>query len=177
MENWKPIAGFEGLFEVSDQGRVRSVDKYDRRGHLHKSRILRQQKSKTGYQLVTLTVNGKGNTKSVHRLVADAFLPNQDNKPEVNHLDGDKSNNCVSNLEWVTKSENGLHSFRELGRKPSRNWLGKPGTNRKFTDEQAEAIRNDPRTVTEIAHDYGVCLKTITLIRRGVSYRAKASEL
>lgn len=76
--------------------------------------------SKHGYALVDLSVNKKITHKSVHRLVALAFIPNPDNKPEVNHKDGDKLNNSATNLEWSTKSENIAHSFGVLGNKHPR---------------------------------------------------------
>ena len=174
-EIWKSVDGYEGLFEVSSFGRVRSVQKRDRRGHLHKSRIMKQQMSKTGYRIVTFTVNGKGSTKKVHRLVATAFLPNPENKPEVNHLDGNTCNNNVSNLEWATPSENILHSFRELGRKPSGNCISALSVNKKLTDEQAELVRHDTRIAEEIAREYGVCKKTIYRIKNGLTYHKAVS--
>lgn len=103
MENWKPIEEFEGLYMVSDKGRVKS-----------KWRIRKQSTSHRGYSLVSLCKENKPKTHLVHRLVAKAFIPNDNNLPEVNHMDGNKKNNDVTNLEWVTKSENERHSFRHL---------------------------------------------------------------
>lgn len=85
-----------------------------------KTRELKPWISKHGYALVDLSVNKKITHKSVHRLVALAFIPNPDNKPEVNHKDGDKLNNSATNLEWSTKSENIAHSFGVLGNKHPR---------------------------------------------------------
>jgi hypothetical protein len=75
-------------------------------------RVVKQQKSNVGYWRVELWTNGKGRKHSVHRLLAQAFLPNSEGKPHVNHIDGDKGNNCLSNLEWTTQSENQLHAYR-----------------------------------------------------------------
>ena len=78
-----------------------------------------------GYHIVTLTIDGKKSTKKIHRLVATAFIPNPDNKPEVNHIDGNKFNNNVENLEWVTQSENIAHAYRN-GVKPRPTYQNQP---------------------------------------------------
>lgn len=101
-EIWKPIKDFEELYEVSNLGRVRSL----RRNIIMKSRI-----RDDGYVACVLSNGGKVQGKLVHRLVAEAFIPNHENKPEVNHIDGNKQNNNVKNLQWVTPSENQKHSI------------------------------------------------------------------
>ena len=109
-EIWKPVVGYEGLYEVSSYGRVRSLDKYVKysngRINLHKGRILSPGKDTNGYLQVILTCNGKHKSIKVHRLIAQAFIPNPDNLPEVNHLDEDKTNNSVDNLEWCDRNYN-----------------------------------------------------------------------
>lgn len=111
-EIWKPVAGFEGLYEVSNLGRVRSLTKFVRdsyfyNGRLYKGRILKTTKNDyTGYVSVMMMKDGKGTRRSVHRLVATAFLPNPDNLPVINHKDQNKTNNCVDNLEWCTQHYN-----------------------------------------------------------------------
>ena len=95
-------------YEVSNFGRVRSLHKRNR------NNIIAQQTSNNGYKQVWICENGREYNKSVHRMVARAFIPNPFNKPEVNHKDSDKSNNCVENLEWMTRRENELHA-RENG--------------------------------------------------------------
>lgn len=124
-EIWKDISGYEGRYHVSNHGRVKSCTRADCNNRLVKERILHTRKSKVGYLQVTLFCDGAAKSLTVHRLVATAFIQNLENKPEVNHIDGDKHNNHVDNLEWVTSRENHLHAFRELGRKVS--WLGKLG--------------------------------------------------
>lgn len=106
---WRPVVGFEGYYEVSDTGLIRSIDRYiEHRGRMKwiPGRLMSLQKSKRGYYLVQLSKNGSIKDMKVYRAVADAFIPNPDNKPEVDHIDGDKSNNNASNLRWVTHLEN-----------------------------------------------------------------------
>lgn len=109
MEEWRAIAGYEGLYEVSNLGRVRSLKYWGG----NRVAILKQATSKRGYKKIALTSEKK--TFLIHRLVAQAFIPNPENKPEVNHIDGNKQNNCVNNLEWVTGSENNIHAVYSLG--------------------------------------------------------------
>ena len=109
-EIWKPIEGYEGLYEVSNTGQVRSLDRYVKNGHssyrLQKGRVLSPTKHRYGYLFVILTCNGKHKMFLVHRLVAQAFILNPDNLPQVNHKDEDKSNNRVDNLEWCDHKYN-----------------------------------------------------------------------
>lgn len=100
IEIWKDIEGFEGLYQVSNLGRVKS-----NRGILHPNT------NTYGYKHVTLSKYGIRTTTPIHTLVADAFLDNPYEKPEVNHIDGNKENNSVSNLEWVTRTENNRHAI------------------------------------------------------------------
>ena len=99
-EIWKDIEGYTGLYQVSSWGRVKN----SRTG-----RVLKAGKTKKGYLQLCLCKNGIRKFYSVHRLVAQAFIPNPQNKPEVNHIDEDKENNYFENLEWVTRSENMNH--------------------------------------------------------------------
>ena len=101
-EVWKDIEGYEGLYQVSNKRRVKSLN-YKRSG---KERILKRLKNKWGYLFVHLQKDGKQKGCKLHRLVAQAFIPNPENYPEVNHRDEDKTNNAVDNLEWCTRKYN-----------------------------------------------------------------------
>lgn len=113
MEEWRPVVGYEGLYEVSNTGRVRSVDRYDNRNCFRKGKVLSPGKNTKGYLSVVLNCNGKRKTITVHRLVAEAFLLNPDNLPEVNHRDEDKTNNRVDNLEFCDHKYNLNYGTRQ----------------------------------------------------------------
>lgn len=110
MENWKDIQGYEGFYQVSDCGRIKSLarDIYYQNGIVHhlEEKILVPNLNGGGYLFVQLYKNGKRKNINVHRLVALAFIPNPENKPQVNHKDEVKTNNVVDNLEWCEASYN-----------------------------------------------------------------------
>lgn len=110
-EIWKPIKGYEGLYEISNYGRVKSLPKIRGR-RLTNETILKPRISTQGYIMVGLRKNDKTFNASVHRLIAEAFIPNPENKKKVNHIDGNKQNNSIDNLEWCTPSENMQHAYR-----------------------------------------------------------------
>lgn len=110
---WKEIEGFEGLYEVSENGLIRSLGMYVKRGKgifYLKGRVLKYGKDKDGYLQINLFKNGKCYARKVHRLVAIAFIARVENKEEVNHIDGNKNNPSVTNLEWCNRTENRLHA-------------------------------------------------------------------
>lgn len=119
-EIWKDIVGYEGFYQVSNLGRVKSLDRYievtNKRGTLYrrpiKGRLLSLNNVNDDYISVTLTKDSIGISYSVHRLVAQAFIPNPDNLPQVNHKDENPSNNCVDNLEWCTAKYNSNYGTR-----------------------------------------------------------------
>lgn len=107
LEEWQDIKGFEGLYQVSNFGRVKSL-KYNK---TEREKILSLSSNGYGYLNCGLHKNKKTKLVRVHRLVAEAFIPNINNYREVNHIDGDKTNNRVDNLEWCTRSENMKHAY------------------------------------------------------------------
>ena len=109
-EEWRDIVDYEGLYQVSNLGRVRS---------LITNKILKQQKDKNGYLFVGIRKNGKRKFKKIHRLVAEAFLDNPNNLPEVNHKDENKTNNVVSNLEYCDHKYNTNYGTRNIRSKIS----------------------------------------------------------
>lgn len=143
MEKWKTIDGYEGIYQVSNQGRVKSLSRkvpHARHGFVSvKEKILKPDTNHDGYARVGLCKEGLNSTHKVHRLVATAFLQKKDDGNVVNHIDGNKSNNSVKNLEWVTQSENVLHSYQNGLQKPLR---GELNGNSKLTQELVNQIRS-----------------------------------
>lgn len=129
QEIWKDIKGYEGLYQVSNLGRVKSLERtVNVNGknqyttfNIHKKisgKIIKIKETKYGYNQVCLQRNNNKKYLYVHRLVAQAFLPNLKNKPHINHIDCDKNNNNVTNLEWVNPKENVVHSIINGGKQP-----------------------------------------------------------
>ena len=127
MEIWKDVVGYEGLYQVSNLGRVKSF-KY------LKEKILKPSHKDNGYLFITLCKNGVMKRYYIHRLVASAFIPNPQNKPTVNHIDCDRTNNCVENLEWNTYAENNDYALKMMKDK---------GINKKNNKESKPVIQYD----------------------------------
>ena len=111
-EVWRDVVGFEGFYKVSNKGNIYSVERKDSMGRKWGGRILRSGYTRGGYLKVDLYRNGIRKASRVHRLVAEAFIPNPNGYPQVNHRDEDKVNNNVENLEWCTSKYNNIHGTR-----------------------------------------------------------------
>lgn len=162
-EVWKPVKGFESFYEVSDCGNIRSIERYinlPTHSYLKKQKLLTQFKDGRGYKHVKL-YDGFGHPKSlcIHRVVLPTFLENSDNLPEINHMDGNKLNNRLDNLEWCTRSYNIEHIYANGLRDPS-TYKGSGNHNSKLTEEQVINIRSDRRLYKslyrELAEKYNV---------------------
>ena len=117
MEEWKDIQGYEGRYQISNLGRIKSLNRKDRLGRNVDGKILKQHTDTNGYKSVMLSKNNDKKRHRIHRLVAKMFIDNPLNLEEVNHIDGDKSNNSKDNLEWVNRKENELHCRKEINNK------------------------------------------------------------
>lgn len=156
-EIWKPIAGYEGLYEVSNLGQVRSLPRKNVKGG-----IKSPTETKWGYLICPLWKNGKAKHCSVHRLVAEAFIPNPENKPTVNHIDCNRKNNRADNLEWATQSENVRHSVK-LGHYAESGAESKPV----FQIERTGQFQNKFRSINEAARITGVSQQSISMCCNG----------
>jgi len=148
------ISGYENTYLITSHGEI------IRNGKVRKVGVTR-----TGYQSVVLCKNGVMKNYRVHRLVAEAFIPNPDNKPHVNHINGDKTDNRVENLEWVTQSENMQHAYSSGLRNPMN---GTKHTNSKLTESQVREMRHiyslGHVTIQWIADLYNVSHNSISRI-------------
>lgn len=105
-EVWRDIKDYEGLYQISSLGRVRSLDRFDSIGRFIKGKMLSYNVDKDGYSCITLCKNGGEKKCKVHRIVAQTFIPNPDNKPCIDHINCERSDNRIENLKWCTHSEN-----------------------------------------------------------------------
>lgn len=162
-EKWKEVKGYEGLYEVSSFGRIKSFVVTS------KGRI-RKGVPAGGYPQVQLKGGGDNSfeTLKIHRLVAIAFIPNPNNLPEVNHIKGDRGDCRVWKLEWSTPSDNMKHAYRELGKRNNlENQKGETHYNAKYTENDIRDIRklySDGKRVKEIAEMYKERTGAITRI-------------
>jgi hypothetical protein len=171
---WKPVVGYENSYKVSDAGDVIGLDRFVQNGNriIHrKGKVMNKTIHHKGYEKVSLSMVENGKTKQraffVHRLVATAFILNPENKEQVNHKDGDKLNNCLENLEWVTNFENMEHAKRNhlnLKAKGESHGMSKL-TTIIVSDIKNRLAKNELNK--DIAKIYGVDPTTVSDIKRG----------
>lgn len=153
-EEWRDVEGYEGFYQVSNFGRVRNFSS---------GRVLKLMVHEKGRLYVKLCKKGAYRMLFVHVLVAKAFIPNLECKPQVNHKNGIKTDNRVENLEWVTGSENLLHAY-EIGLRVS--------ARRKLSEEDVRYIRENPDGLTrkQLSEKFGICISTLDMVRSGRTY-------
>jgi hypothetical protein len=180
LEIWKDVVGFESFYQVSNFGNVKSLNRIvvstDKGNYLRKGKILIKTIDHFGYERVGFTLNSKTVAKKVHRLVAEAFIDNPYNNPHINHIDGNKSNNHCSNLEWCTSSENAIHAFKiGLRVAPVYNRKEERNNNSKLSSQQVKEIRNKyipyKYSAKKLAIEYNVSESCITHILNNTSWK------
>jgi hypothetical protein len=166
-EVWKPVKDFEGLYEISNLGRVKTFVRCP-------GKVLKPSNQKSGYLQVTLSKNKKAHFKWVHRLVAEVFLEPSTSKHFVNHKDGNKKNNIPDNLEYCTPAENNAHAGK-LNLKP----IGSNHTNSKLTHTQLKEVRSLLQqgilTHKQISKIFNTHRTTISKIARNESYKKEVT--
>lgn len=168
-EEWRSVVGFEDFYEVSSIGNVRGIDRVisrsGGRGNVvkRKGMILRSHDS-IGYRILNLSRDGKNFGRLVHRLVAEAFIPNPENKLTVNHKNGIKHDNVVDNLEWATYSENEIHAYVYLEK------IGERGEKchfHKLKESDIFKIRESKHSNIDLSQQFNVSRNTISRVRNG----------
>jgi hypothetical protein len=164
METWMPINGYEGVYEVSDKGDVKSLAR----------KIILKPSEKSIYPQVNLSKGGSYKTFKIHRLVAGAFIENHYNLEQVNHIDGNKKNNNVANLEWVTRSDNVIHAYKiGLMKKPKGELNGNSKLKETDISQIIELYNDKSWTSSEIAKSYDVSRVHVERIIRNKSWIKK----
>ena len=162
----KSIDGYEGLYEISSDGTIWSLN-----FNHHGERKPLKHLNSNGYSVVFLHKDGTQKLWRVHRLLGIAFLDNPRNKPQINHKNGVKTDNRLENLEWCTSSENHTHAYRVLGRKHNTQ-IGERHWNHKLTEQQVLEILSlrGQHTQTQLGRMFGVAQTTIATIQSGKSW-------
>lgn len=163
IEIWKPINGYEGIYEISNHGRVKTLSR-DVINNRPVKEAIKKLDFNGPYPSVGLSKNGKLITRRVHRLVANAFIPNPECKNQVNHKDTNKRNNHASNLEWCSSNENMKHAYDNgLLKIPDNS--GENNSRSKLTSSQVKIIRDSNKSVNEIANAFSISRCTVFDIR------------
>lgn len=181
-EEWRPCPGYEQHYEVSNLGRVKTKAVFIRHdgswselhGYVKKLKIRTQQTNRYGYKTIKLCKLGNCTQARVHRLVAQAFIPTDNPKNQINHIDGDKTNNNVSNLEWVTAQENMAHAW-ETGLVNKDHTVGSRHHNALLNEEKVKEIRDiyaaGGHTHQDMADMYGVKIGTVKDLLSGRTWK------
>lgn len=169
-EIWKPIKGYEGIYEISTEGKVKALDCKKLRGRFLQNRgeyLLKPKLNQDGYFAVVLQKDKSLKHTTIHRLVALHFVDNPLNKPMINHKDGIKTNNNAGNLEWCTNQENMTHAVATglINNKGENGYLAK------LKNEQVVFIRNSRLPLKQLAEMFGVYHSTIQKIRYGLTWK------
>lgn len=163
MEIWKDVIGFEGIYQVSNMGQIKSLERYDRRGFKKwPTRILKPAKTRYGYHQILLCKNGQRFKRYVHHIVTEAFIGERPAGKQCNHINGIKTDNSIDNLEYCTASENHYHSYQVLGKKAAR---GNDSGHNKLVESQVIFIRTTHLTGKELAKMFNVSRAVISNIR------------
>jgi NUMOD4 motif/HNH endonuclease len=168
VETWKDIEGFEGHYQISSLGNVKSLERMRESSHGNmahmQERILKQKTGKCGYKVIGLCKENKKTHPSVHRLVALSFIPNVDNKDTVNHIDCDKTNNKVSNLEWSTHTEQMKHAVENdlLERR------GAPKYSPSFKRNVHDYFIKNSCSISQLAKTFNISERTAGRISHGI---------
>lgn len=173
-ETWKDIIGFEGLYQVSSLGRIKSLDRHRTQLGSYKNATLKSklltQRSNKGYLKTTLCKDGKMYYFPTHRLVAIAYLDNHENKPEVNHIDGIKTNNFAENLEWCSSSENKIHAH-ENGLCNQKGSLNNSSILNELIVQEIKGLLRDKVYHKTISLKYNISLSTVEKISANVLWK------
>lgn len=167
---WVDIKGFEGYYQCNSLGEIRSIDRLVNHWQggkcFKKGKVLTPSLNRKGYAMVGLSVNGIGGLKSVHRIIAGTFIPNPENKSQINHINGIKTDNRAENLEWCSQSENQIHAFStglNKGSMLNRTWENHPRSI--LTIDGAELAANMKKsgmTISEVAKEFNVSYRTMS---------------
>lgn len=157
-EIWKDVVGYKGIYQVSNFGRVKGIDRVGGNNHTYKEKILKPQAHTHGYFQVTLNNKSKKTKVYIHRIVLEAFEGSCPPEMECNHKNGNKRDNRLSNLEYCTRSDNHIHAYRILGKKAPR---GENHNGSKLTEKDVRRIRKSKDTVRSLVNLFQVSEQTI----------------